>query len=234
MLSKQIGRELPSGIVKTILVSLQTDGSAVASRKAFRLLKSRVAARIRSFYPLLNIEAPLRNPDREFLEQTIFPWLRAANDVQKILFVGVEYCTWHYKKQFYDKEFYTIDVDERLAVFGNGDLHVVGSVLDLKKFFANNFFDAVVLNGVLGYGLNSRQQVNAALVAIYGSLRTGGKLIVGWDNDPKFIDFPLEELKGYKLFAEYIPTEFGLRSNRIEVNPDNRHTFDFLCKQAAD
>jgi hypothetical protein len=246
---------LPSGILRKFLVSLQNDGLLIASRKASAFLKERAPASIKSLYPVFNIEAPLRYADREFLETIVFPLMSADRDIQNILFVGVEYYTWHYKKQFRDKTFHTMDLEKQRAIFGNKNLHTIGSVTDLKKFFENNYFDSIVINGVIGYGLNSRAHVNQALVGSFDALRPGGQLIIGWNDlrgllstpfrsyalpaDMNLIDFALEDLDGYKLFTKYIPTEIALATNRIDVTTDNdriicktasKHTFDFLYK----
>jgi hypothetical protein len=229
---------LPAGILRKFLVSLQNDGLLIASRKASAFLKERAPASIKSLYPIFNIEAPFRYADREFLETIVFPLMSADRDIQNILFVGVEYYTWHYKKQFRDKTFHTMDLEKQRAIFGNKNLHTIGSVTDLKKYFENNYFDSIVINGLIGYGLNSRAHVDQALVGSFDALRPGGQLIIGW-NDMNLIDFSLEDLDGYKLFTKYIPTEIALATNRIDVTRDNdriicktasKHTFDFLYK----
>lgn len=165
------------------------------------------------------------------MENEIFKNLLSENKFKEILFAGVEIYTWHYKDFFKDKNFHTIDCDPHKRNYGNGDLHKVGSVCDLTKIYERAKFEAVIFNGLVGYGLNSAEDVNTAICEAYHVLADGGLLIIGWNNTKDHLDFALEHLQGYELFEEFVPAKLGLTGSRLEMKNDNMHTFDFLIKK---
>jgi len=180
---------------------------------------------------LLGIPTPLKLLDRKVLEQDIFGWLAAKPDVKRVLFAGIESYTWHYYRFFPKQDFQTIDFVPKQAFWGRKGFHTVGSVTELDKHYPNARFDAVVYNGIIGWGLNAKADVDMALRQAHAVLAKGGILVIGWDNEPRFIDFPLEELEGYKLFRPLVPEEPGLESHRYEASPLRHHTYDFLIKE---
>lgn len=171
-------------------------------------------------------------PDRAFLEQQIFDYLNSEESIRKILFAGVEIYTLHYPGLLHGKQFYTIDNDAEKVLYGAKDLHTIGSVTDLGKHYQSGQFDCIILNGLIGYGLDTQEDVDRALHESFSVLRPGGLLIIGWNNTRKHLAFELENLPGYVLFKKFAPWPTMQTANRIEVNPDNRHTFDFLLKPA--
>jgi len=170
--------------------------------------------------------------DRAFLEQRIFGYLKSEESIRKILFAGVEIYTLHYPELLHGKQFHTIDVDAKKALFGAKDLHTIGSVTDLGKHYHYGQFDCIILNGLIGYGLDTQEDVDRTLRESFSVLRPGGLLIIGWNNTRTHLAFELESLPGYLQFLKFTPWPDMPAANRIEVNPDNRHTFDFLLKPA--
>jgi SAM-dependent methyltransferase len=77
-------------------------------------------------------------------------------------------------------EVFTADPDGRKGRWGAKGRHRACAAEDLDRCFEAGF-DAVLLNGVLGYGLDRSEQVDAALGAIAHLLRSGGVLVIGWD-----------------------------------------------------
>jgi hypothetical protein len=173
----------------------------------------------------------LKSADRAFLEQEIFAKLLMQGRYCRILFAGVEIYTCHYARLFRQKEFHTIDWESQKAIYGNRGLHQVGSVCHLDGYYDNDYFDTVLFNGLVGYGLNSRVDVDLALAQAHNVLNDDGLLIIGWNNTQSHLDFSLEDLPSYKLFQKHIPTVLGLESHRIAISSDNNHTFDFLSKK---
>jgi len=174
----------------------------------------------------------LRSPDRVFLEREIFKHL-LERGCERILFAGVEIYTCHYPRYFPGRTFHTIDWDADKAHYGNRALHRTGSVCELDKFYPAATFDAIVFNGLVGYGLNSSIDVDLALAQAHGALADGGVFIVGWNNTPTHLDFKLDDLPSYRLFDRFAPSIEGVVGNRIEIRSDNNHTFDFLIKTPA-
>jgi SAM-dependent methyltransferase len=159
----------------------------------------------------------------------IFPQISSDGAIERILFVGVEYYTWHYSKQFRHKQFHTLDIEEDHAAFGNQGLHTIGSVADLTTLFGTDVFDLVLINGLVPAHLSEKTQIDQALVESFRVLKSGGRLIIGWNNYGT-LGFLLEDLDGYGLFSTYVPDGVTTPSNRVEANAENKHTFDFLLK----
>lgn len=76
-----------------------------------------------------------------------------------------------------------LDIDPSAAQFGARNRHVTASILDVHQYFDSSFFDIVMLNGVFGWGINSREDQDKALQCIREVLRPGGVLLLGWDTD---------------------------------------------------
>lgn len=175
---------------------------------------------------------PLHTPDREFLEQRIFPFLntRAATD-GKLLFIGVAAYTRHYYRQLrYDV--HTIDFERRAKKYGHKGRHVVGSATELTRFYGREF-DVIVANGLIGYGLDDRVGFERLLQGCHACLREGGLLIIGYNDNAAHLDFALRDVAEYQLFEEFVPPIETVERATIKVNPANDHTFVFLKSQPA-
>jgi SAM-dependent methyltransferase len=112
------------------------------------------------------------------LEGDILPALLRDPGVARLLFVGVQWYTKRYPAQFGGKMFATIDPDPEVAPLG-GHPHAVGQIQDVEQHFPGLVFDAIVLTGVIGYGLDDRHELDRALGACAAVLRPGGWLILG-------------------------------------------------------
>ena len=106
---------------------------------------------------------PLLIRDRAFLEKQVFAYLNREQNIQKILFAGVEMYTLHYAGCLPGKQFQTIDIDPEKAGYGATNHHTVGSVTELRSYYKSDQFDCIILNGLIGYGLNSERDVDQAL-----------------------------------------------------------------------
>jgi hypothetical protein len=65
-----------------------------------------------------------------------------------------------------------------VARFG-GTPHIVGRVEDVEAHLGPGSVDAVVMNGVIGFGLDEPAAVERALDACHAVLRPGGELVLG-------------------------------------------------------
>ena len=124
---------------------------------------------------------PPRPHDRYLLEEVIFPAISARADMRRILFVGCDWYTKDYPRRFADREFWTIDVDPAKARYG-ADRHIVDSLTNLGAHLEPAALDAVICNGVFGWGLDSAEDIDAAAAACHLALRDGGILVVGWND----------------------------------------------------
>ena len=175
-------------------------------------------------------------PDRRVLEHDILGELARDPAVERVLFVGVQWYTTRYPALFEAstprKTFATIDPEPKVAPFG-GKPHVVGSIQDLATHFPGMVFDAIVMSGVIGFGLNDPAEVDKALAACEQALRPGGWLVLGVNElKPTHVD-----PKKSPASASFEPRGFGKRGqDRIDVAlpfRERRHTFLFWQKKAS-
>jgi len=153
-------------------------------------------------------------PDREMLEGRIFPALRQRDDIRRILFVGVDWYTRPYPRAFAGREFWTIEPIPGRAKHGAKGRHVMGSVTELDQHFEAGSFDTVILNGVLGYGLDDPVEQAEALRQCARALRAGGLLVVGWnDLDGRRPAPPVQE----------VAAQAGLQPTVLPPLPEPRH-----------
>lgn len=165
-------------------------------------------------------------PDRHVLEGEILITLARDPDVTRVLFVGVGWFTAPYAALLPGKTFSTIDPDPAVARFG-GAPHAVGRVQDLERHFPGATFDAIVLSGVIGWGLNDAVEVDRALAACAAALRPEGWLVLGVN---EFRSTHVDPAASAASRA-FEPRPFGPRAvSRIEVAvpfKDRRHTYLF-------
>jgi SAM-dependent methyltransferase len=144
------------------------------------VLSRRVCHRVGTWYGELLIG---RLPDRIYLERELIP--AAARHCGKVLFIGCRHYTKHYPALFrlHGAECWTIDIDPTMARWGAPERHVSGDILDALDYWPASTFDTIVLNGVFGFGLNGVRDQDAALQVCRVLLKTGGRLILGWNSD---------------------------------------------------
>ncbi len=176
--------------------------------------------------PLYRLRFQLQyKPDRHVLEEVIFPALLAKEDVRRVLFVGCAWYTRAYGKRFHDREFWTIDVDERMQRYA-GDRHIVASITTIDEHFEPGSLDVVICNGVVGFGLDSEEDCDRAFYGAFRCLRPGGLLIIGWDDAAGCRPaVPLEDLTSLRAFQPCTLPPFP--SWRYPTFSSLGHTFDF-------
>lgn len=201
-------------------------------RKLLRFVYRHVPAS-RALFRRLSRILPRFVRDRAFLEGQVFAYLNRAPDIREILFAGVEIYTLHYDECLPGKSLRTIDRDPGNACYGRAGHHVIGSVTALSRHYQPGAFDCIVLNGLIGYGLDTPEEADRALLESFVALRPGGLLIVGWNNTPKHPPFRIDDLPAYRQFEAFAPGAGALTASRVEANPANGHTFDFLRKPRA-
>jgi SAM-dependent methyltransferase len=123
-------------------------------------------------------------PDRVVLDKKIIPAL-IDGGAETVLSIGVAYYNAHHPALFAARgaELWTIDIDQQKAVWGSPSRHITGDAVDLALHLAPETLDAVILNGVLGYGIDDARSVDRALRSIAATLKPGGKLVIGWNHD---------------------------------------------------
>jgi SAM-dependent methyltransferase len=170
-------------------------------------------------------------PDRRVLVDDVLKELAADPAVERVLFVGVQWYTASYAGHLGKKTFATIDPEATLARFG-GAPHAVGQVQDLAVHFPAMVFDAIVMSGVIGFGLNDPASVDRALDACAAALRPEGWLVLGVNElKPTHVDPSKSPAAG-----AFSPRAFGkVGRARVDVAlpfRERRHTFLFWQKRA--
>jgi SAM-dependent methyltransferase len=177
---------------------------------------------------VLRRPTPLANEDRRVLEQIVFRYYAAQPDINRILFVGCQPYTRHYERAYFPRrEFWTIDPDEKLRKFGSSR-HVVAPLENLDDFFAEDYFDLILCNGVFGWGLDAPENCERAFLNCHSRLRNDGHLLVGWNDVPSRTPFPIESIESLHRFRSFTFPAFG--SFRYLTQTAYRHTYNFYLK----
>jgi hypothetical protein len=170
---------------------------------------------------------PTKSPARVVFEEAILAHYRARPATNTILFVGCAWPTADYPDWFADREFWTIDPDPDARRFA-AHRHVVDGLQNLAAHFPRDSFDLIVVNGVFGWGLDTREDCEAALGQCLTRLVPGGELVLGWNDSEPHRPFPLEELP---VWAEFEELPFGpLGSSRYVSESDGPYVFRFMRK----
>lgn len=178
-----------------------------------------------------HIRGRLPPHDRYLLEQIIFPRLRSHADLRRILFVGCAHYTRHYPAAFADCELLTLDLDPAQARYGAAT-HIVDSLANLEAHVAPASLDAVICNGVIGWGLDDPGEIEQAIAQCYRCLRPGGLFIVGWnDRDDRRPPVPLEAVESMRAFDPVVFPPFPAPT--YPTLTDLRHMFSFYARPTA-
>lgn len=162
--------------------------------------------------------------DRRYMENQILPALQCSG-LGRIAFVGSGPYTYHYGRWF-DKtttEYWTLDIDPAEAKWGEQrGRHKVCDIKIIDSCFPTRFFDVILLNGVLGAGLNDLPQINEALIAIHNVLKTNGLLLIGWNRDWSHNPMGIETIRSKFRHAAVL----NLQAH-VEF-PETDHTYDWF------
>lgn len=165
--------------------------------------------------------------DRNVLENIIFPYLLANFDLKTVLDIGREDYQEFYNIIFKNQEFWTLDYNPEHQEFGAPGRHIIDDAGNVKKYWQDNYFDLIILNGVIGWGLNDIEKIENALSGIIDILKPGGLLIIGWNN---FKDVDVVNPDSIKALGRLKPFLFPpLKTDKFECVNGN-HTYNFYSK----
>lgn len=164
-----------------------------------------------------------RLPDRKLLAEAYLPAFAAAGGT--ILWVG---CRKYTAADYVVLErgggtVWTTDIDPAAARWGRVPRHRTGDICGADELFPDVIFDAIICNGVLGYGVDSVEQQHRALETMARILRPGGRLLLGWNTDK--IDDPVG---GGLTTPWFVRADFAGPS-RVTF-PDVTHVYDSLVR----
>jgi hypothetical protein len=175
----------------------------------------------------LGWDLTLDTDDRRVLDGIILPHFAASPEFGKILFVGCDWYTRRYNRVFEGKEYWTIERDAGRSKYG-APRHVTDLLQHIDRHFPPGYFDLILCNGVLGWGLDAKEEAEVAFAVSWERLREGGVFVLGWNDVPRRRPFLLEESASLKRFKPYSFPPFA--ASRYTTLSTNRHTFDFFVK----
>lgn len=166
-----------------------------------------------------------RPPDRRILEDVILPWY-ASPRYGAVLFVGTRFYTRRYPRIFRAGALTTVDANPGMTRYG-AERHVIARVEDAASHFARGSLDAVIINGVIGWGVDSSEAVDSTLRACRTVLRDGGEMVIGIN--PLRAETPLlNDAPALHLFEPFVFEPLGVSSCVVTTPfPEREHAFSF-------
>jgi SAM-dependent methyltransferase len=165
-------------------------------------------------------------PDRRLMAEAYIPAFAAAGG--RILWVGCRaYTATDYAAlETGGAEVWTTDIDPKAARWGRSGRHRTGDVCEIDTIFPDITFDAIICNGVFGYGVDAAEQQGRAVAAMAAILRPGGRLLLGWNTDK--VEDPVQA----GLTAPWFdPAPFGGQDQRVGFDTVT-HVYDTLIRRA--
>jgi hypothetical protein len=166
--------------------------------------------------------------DRSILEETILPHLATISSYGKILFVGCSAYTQWYQEFFKNKEYWTIDPIRAKKKYA-ADRHLIDSITNVRKYIDQDYFDVILMNGVIGFGLNQLREIEQAVEACYEVLARQGILLIGWNDTRRRTPVDLRSVRPLRKFREYYFEP--LQASHFRADGPSRHTYSFYRKE---
>ncbi len=190
-----------------------------------RLLNGRLAKAPRD---ALFIRYVRTMPDRRYLDRVIIPELPKAG-VKRILCVGCAPYTRHNPAllEALGIECWTADILPENAEWGSPQHHLTCDIADIEKHVPAPHFDAVLFNGVMGYGVTGEMMKKVA-PALHAVLKPAGILIVGWNKGRVESPCSLDAVNQCFEHKSILSLPF-----HKEI-PSTTHVFDWFVKKDAD
>ena len=182
----------------------------------------------RRFLMACGVDYYHESEDRRVLENIILPHLAERADVRRVLFVGCAWYTRGYRKIFKNQNYSTLEIDPHAAKYG-ARRHITDSLENIRRHFADGELDAIICNGVFGWGLDEKEAIEKAFDGCFECLREGGLFVLGWNDVPEHRPFPPRECPGLQRFTPYLFAPLSVRE--LSIATYNRHTYLFYRKE---
>ncbi|GHB12679.1 class I SAM-dependent methyltransferase [Salinicola rhizosphaerae] len=163
-----------------------------------------------------------RYGDRRLLEDVVLPALDRDDEVASVLLIGCAWYTRHYPDLLPGTDVTTMEIDPAKAAFG-GAQHIVANMADIVEHVAPESLDAIVCNGVLGWGLDQPEAVESAFAGAVACLKPGGLFLLGWNDISPRNACPPDTIAALShLEAVDIP---GLQTHSLIALERNQHCY---------
>lgn len=164
----------------------------------------------------------LKLPDRHYLEDQVLPWLVAPGSV--LLSIGTREYTVPLENvvEGLGGRLITVDIDPEAARFG-ARTHICADVSRLQPGDLPEPVNAVLFNGVIGWGLDQPDDIRCAVASLGAILPPSARMVVGWNTD-RSMD-PFDTVPDMAQVFSHCPGPDG----RERVSFDGvTHIYDFL------
>jgi SAM-dependent methyltransferase len=176
----------------------------------------------RAFRVWLESRSMSHRPDRELLVGRILPELSKPG--MTILWVGCQPYTLPYLEMIEHPgaKCWTMDIDPSARWWGHSRRHIVGDLQRVGTLYLPHQFDAALVNGVFGYGLNAPYEQNEAIEGLARVLKPRGLLLLGWNTHRASDPLRLPAID-----------RFFIRSRRLGFDqritfPESTHVYDLF------
>jgi SAM-dependent methyltransferase len=176
----------------------------------------------RAFRVWLESRCISRLPDRELLLGRILPELSKPGIT--MLWVGCQPYTRPYLEviERLGAKCWTLDIDPLARRWGHPRRHIVGDLQKVGTLYSPLQFDVALVNGVFGYGLNTKDRQSEAIAGLARVLKPGGLLMLGWNTHRASDPLRLPAIE-----------RFFMRSRRPRFDqritfPESTHVYDFF------
>ncbi len=121
-------------------------------------------------------------PSRVFMQTSLLSAL-AKRGCRRMFSVGAQ----SYNLPFYrdcgalDIGVWSMDYDPLSARYGAPQGHFVGDVRQVDTLVAGQKFDVIILNGIFGFGINTKENAVLTIEAIERIAAPGAVFVVGWN-----------------------------------------------------
>jgi SAM-dependent methyltransferase len=203
---------------------------AAAARMSMQDLLSRILHRsIADIKGMFGVESYLQLEDRRVLEQVMLPYFLQEDAYRDVLFVGCGWYTKGYNRHFEEKKnYWTVDINPWRKRYG-AKQHIVDGLQHLDKHFSPGVLDLILCNGVFGWGLDEKADVEQAFRACRDCLREDGVLVIGWNDIEERRPFALAECQSLRAFQPFVFPPLG--TSEYLTDTSYRHTYTFYIKQ---
>jgi SAM-dependent methyltransferase len=147
----------------------------------------------------------------------------------RVLFVGVRPYTLALTRSTKRAHVATIDRDRSMRLFGARDHRTIA----LESLPDRDSFDLIIVNGVLGAGIDTIEAANLALAASHRALRNNGVLVLGV-NESRASMPDLSRVDALRACVPIAPLPFSAHRYEVPSFFEGSHSFFFYQAMRED